>query len=114
MYSDEKMQQLIALRNGDLAAENANEYWSEEDSRKAKKMFEEGYGISDIALELKRTEVSVTCHLQNQGLFAKQCRPRMKSAKSKNAVCLCKDCKVKNCPAKGLGKKVCDQYLPDN
>jgi len=43
MENNEKRKQLIALRNGEMVAENANEYWSDDDNRKSGEMFENGY-----------------------------------------------------------------------
>ena len=110
MSESKKRSRLVDLRKGNRPAENANGYWTEEDKQKSKKMFEEGYGISDIALALKRTEVSVTCHFQNVGLFARQSRPRKRTANTKEVRCLCAKCRMMDCPHRGNSSETCEGY----
>ena len=97
--ADDYSEQLQALRNGQLPPDNRNDYWSEEDTKKLVALFKAGVGLSQIALILKRTELSVTCRLQALGEFVPQCRPRAK--KSKVPRCKCKKCDCEDCPRIG-------------
>ena len=89
-----------------------NKSKSESKGKKASKesVEEEVQEILDIALALKRTEVSVTCHFQNVGFFTKQSRPRKRTANSKEAHCLCAKCKMMDCPHRGNSSETCEGY----
>jgi len=58
-----KQSMIAALRRGELLAERAYEYWSDEEREKVLRMFYDGIGISEIAMTLKRSELSVIQHL---------------------------------------------------
>lgn len=99
---------LIDLRNGKSAPVNGNGYWSEHDREKLQKMYEDGTDISEISIDLGRTEVSVYSQLLQMGLFAPQCRQRDRSKKP--AVrCLCPNCDCRSCP--NYGKEQCKKNV---
>lgn len=89
--------ELIALRTGEKPAERSGEYWSQEEAQQAERLFLNGTGLSEIALELGRNEVAICQQLIKMGLLARQCRPRLKKKKLSHAECLCPFCSVKTC-----------------
>lgn len=54
-----KQELLIALRNGIIPSERSGEYWEEDEKRTLKEMFWNGTGISEIAVDLQRSENAV-------------------------------------------------------
>lgn len=50
---------LIALRNGEIPSERSGEYWEEDEKSKLKRMFWNGAGISEMAVDLQRSENAV-------------------------------------------------------
>ena len=99
---------LIDLRSGKTAPINGNGYWSEHDREKLQRMYKDGTDISEISIDLGRTEVSVYSQLLQMGLFAPQCRQRGRSKKP--AVrCLCPNCDCSSCP--NYGKEQCKKNV---
>ena len=55
-----KQSRLIALRTGEVPAEHSGEYWSKADIQLLERLYcQDGIDISDIALQLGRTEGAV-------------------------------------------------------
>lgn len=90
---------LVALRTGKKPAQRSGEYWSKEELQRIEDLYEEGVGMSDIALQFDRTEVAVFQQLGKMGLLSRQCRPcAHKQEKSELAGgCHCPTCQVKDC-----------------
>lgn len=93
---------LIALRTGQKPAQRSGEYWSKEELEQIESLYEEGIGISDIALQFERTEVAVFQQLGKMGLLSRQCRPRthkksMEGMTERPPKCFCPDCTVRDC-----------------
>lgn len=93
-----KQNQLIALRNGEVPAEHSGEYWSKEDIQLLVRLYcQEGIGISDIALQLGRTEGAVCQQLTKMGLLSAQGKHRSRKKKETIPQCYCSICQVKDC-----------------
>ena len=59
MQINNKQDLLIALRNGEIPSERSGEYWEEGEKKKLEQMFWAGVGISEIAVDLQRSENAV-------------------------------------------------------
>ena len=82
----EKQQLLIALRTGEMPAERSGEYWSEEELQLLKRLYcEDGIDISDITLQLGRSELAVCQQLTKLGLLSPQGKPRARKKKPPSA-----------------------------
>ena len=97
-----KQDELIALRTGTKPAERSGEYWSEEDSALLRQLYAEGVGISEIALQLGRSEGAVCQQLTKMGLLTPQGRHRTRKKEADETTewpdgCLCPHCSVKAC-----------------
>lgn len=97
-----KQNELIALRTGAKPAERSGEYWSKEDSALLGQLYAEGVGISEIALQLGRTEGAVCQQLIKMGLLTPQGRHRTRKKEADETTelpcgCLCPHCSVKAC-----------------
>ena len=93
---------LIALRTGQKPAQRSGEYWSKEELQQIENLYEEGVGMSDIALRFDRTEVAVFQQLGKMGLLSRQCRPRAHKKKGEVKLelpggCHCPHCNVTEC-----------------
>ena len=82
-----KNEQIIAIRQQFVSNERHREYWSDYEKNKLKEMFENGIGITEMALELQRSEMAIVNQLNAMGLF-KKCRAPKKAKKE----CLCPQC----------------------
>ena len=93
--------ELIALRNGERPPQRSGEYWTEEEVRQLSIMFEGGMGISEIAIQLDRSEISVYQQLEKRGFLSAQSKPRNRIKKERTMTdCLCPFCgnnACKNC-----------------
>lgn len=58
-----KQELLIALRNGVIPSERSGEYWEEDEKAKLRQMFWKGKGISEMAVDLQRSENAVVQQL---------------------------------------------------
>ena len=92
---------LKALRSGKVQAEHAGNYWSKEDREKLCQLFGANCSISQIAVEMGRTERAVFNQLDKAGLFNPQSKPRGRRACSSEGQYLCPDCNVKTCQNHG-------------
>ena len=79
-------------------AERSGEYWSKEDIRSLEQLYcQEGIGISDIALQLGRTEGAVCQQLTKIGLLSLQGKHRTRKQKKPISQCYYPICQVKDC-----------------
>lgn len=88
---------LIVLRSGKSAPVNGNGYWSDRDREYLKTNYADGADISELSLELGRTEASVFTQLFLMGMLSAQCTKRAQCKKAK-VKCLCPNCECTSCP----------------
>ena len=62
-------------------------YWSKEDDKELKKKYDEGYGISEIAIEVGRTENSISKRIKDLKLDAKRYNTKRREPKQKGCIC---------------------------
>ena len=91
-------EKIHSLRTGQELPKNRNEYWSKEQDEQQMKFFEEDAGLTEMALDLGRTEVSIVFRLLSMGAFLPQSRPRSpnKNKDEKNG-CRCPKCTRTDC-----------------
>lgn len=93
-----KQSRLIALRTGEVPAEHSGEYWSKADIQLLERLYcQDGIDISDIALQLGRTEGAVCQQLTKMGLLSPQSKHRSRKKKEPIPQCYCSICQVKDC-----------------
>ena len=83
----DKQKKLAALRKGELLTERSCGYWSEEEKEKLLCMFWAGIGISEIAIELQRTESAVVKQLMDLDVLTYPQNRRKRSPKVKPCSC---------------------------
>lgn len=93
------------IREGNILPERAGEYWSEEEREELKQRFYSGEGITEISLQLHRTESAIMQQLVVQKLLKSPGTERPRSPKQPQ--CLCSKCQFgpnrcgRNCPYGG-------------
>ena len=75
-------------------------YWSEDDVYNLKMMFSQGVGISQIAIELQRSELAVMQEIEKLDLYERKEHPRRfrKSRAPKGFLCYYCNGECDNCP----------------
>ena len=103
---DDLFTELQLLRTGKKAPRNGNDYWSEADEKTLITLFHQAVGISEIAVRLGRTELSVVQRLNLRGEFFQQCRPRSPNkSKCVETCCKCPTCPCTDCKNCGKDQK---------
>lgn len=83
-----------ALRQRMAHLDREGGYWSDSDRELLTSMFEEGYGITEIAIILQRTEPAVVQQIEKMDLYHRKEHPVRRKAKPKPPACLCGDCQL--------------------
>ena len=81
------------------------DYWTEDERRQLKRMFNDGEDLSEIALILQRTEIAICQQAVALGLYVRKRRPGQ--PKNDSECCLCKKCTASlgKCPR----RQQCDE-----
>ena len=81
------------------------DYWTEDERRQLKRMFNDGEDLSEIALILQRTEIAICQQTVALGLYVRKRRPG--KPKDDSECCLCKKCTASlgKCPR----RQQCDE-----
>lgn len=84
MKNEEVFQESVrSMRNQTLRADRAGDYWTDDEKNRLKTLFDSGVGITEIALELGRTEPAVYQQIEKMDLYGrKQNRSGRETAKS--------------------------------
>jgi len=93
---------LTAFRNGNLLPERSGAYWEQEERSELQRLYQEGTGISQIALTLQRSEIAVIQQLAAMQLLTPPNKVRIQ--KPRSVSCLCQKCSVPDCPHRFEGK----------
>ena len=86
-----------AIRSGRIVPERSREYWSEEERSELVRLFEDGAGITYIAVQLQRSEMAVIQQLMGMDMLTP---PGVKTDREPKAPhCRCKGCRLaSHCP----------------
>lgn len=88
---------IIAMRSGDFDLENDGQYWSEADKRMLIDFFNEGIGITKMALEMGRSEPAIVQQLVKERMFEHETQTRR--SRERSCICRCPQCEdYKTCP----------------
>ena len=76
------------MRKRTTKLEHEGDYWSEDEKKSLKQKFDDGMGISEIALFLQRTEPAVIQQIEKMDLYGRKANPvRRKYAKEISSPC---------------------------
>lgn len=95
-----------AIREGRMLPERSREYWGDDEREKLINLYSSGVGISQIALELQRSEMAVIQRLITEDLLTPPGAARKRSVKEPH--CLCEECPIRaKCKQKGRRQEAC-------
>ena len=90
MYTDAKS--VINMRNRTVRLDREGDYWTEEEKEQLVRSFQEGKGITAMAMLLQRTEPAIIQQIEKMDLYQRKTNPIKKRTVAKQPVCLCTTC----------------------
>lgn len=78
------------MRNRTVRLDREGDYWTAEEREILVQKFQEGEGITAMALQLQRTESAIIQQIEALDLFGR----KKKNSSTKLPRCLCSDCKL--------------------
>lgn len=91
---NELTQTLVKIRQCTTRLAHEGAYWEEPEKEKLSRMFYSGVGISEIAVELQRTEPAIFQQIEKMDLYQRKENPQRKKYASRQPGCLCKSCQL--------------------
>ena len=80
------------MRQRTARMEHEGDYWSDEEKRQLRILFEQGIGISEMAVRLQRSERAIYQQIEKMDLYGRKANPK-RNQKQKAPSCLCSRCK---------------------
>lgn len=80
------------LRRRGSRMEREGDYWDQDEKKRLEDMFDDGVGISEIAIRLQRTEPAVIQQIEKLDLYRRKDHPKRRRMTSKACSCLCPSC----------------------
>ena len=89
-----------SLRNRGGRLEREGDCWTQEEKERLSEMFQEGIGISEMAIRLQRTEPAVFQQAEKLYLYRRKDWPKRRKNIKKAPTCCCTTCEVasSSCP----------------
>ena len=93
MRSEKAFQESVrSMRHQTLRADHTGDYWMDYEKKRLKVRFDSGIGITEIALELGRTEPAVYQRIEKMDLYGRKQNPQRQRNGKKLPDCLCGRC----------------------
>ena len=92
MNQDEFREAVINMRRSPALLERRGEYWSNEDKEKVDNLFNQGVGITEIAMILQRSESAIMQQIEKQDLYDRKLYPTRQRNSPVLSKCLCEVC----------------------
>lgn len=91
------------MRNRTVRLDREGDYWKDDKKGQLERMFNEGVGITEMAMELQRTEPAIIQQVEKMDLYQRKAAPIRKKSSFKQPQCLCSDCSLDPtlCPMNG-------------
>lgn len=83
------------MRRRTIHLDREGVYWNKYDLEQLVMMFNEGYGVSEIAVALQRTEWAVIQQAEKMDLYGRKENPQRRKSDQPKAVCLCDLCQLR-------------------
>ena len=106
MMDQEKYREAVrTVRRSPALLERRGEYWSNEDKEKVDNLFNQGVGITEIAMILQRSESAVMQQIEKQALYDRKLYPTRQRNSPVLSKCLCEVCVADSalCPLRSGG-----------
>ena len=99
MFQDTYTESVKNMRNRTVRLDREGDFWTADEKEALVRKFNEGEGITTMALELQRTESAVIQQIEAMDLFGR----KKKNPAQKPPCCLCANCKLDPalCPRQG-------------
>lgn len=108
MFRNSYEESVKNMRNRTVRLDREGDYWTAEEKEALVQKFNEGEGITAMALDLQRTESAVIQQIEALNLFGR----KKKNATPKQPCCLCSTCKLE--PAACLHHGRCPKLQEEN
>lgn len=82
------------LRKRGSRMEREGDYWDQDEKERLEEMFEDGTGISEMAIRLQRTEPAVIQQIEKLDLYHRKDHPKRRRPFTKMCKCLCSNCEA--------------------
>ena len=92
LFDKPEKEAVIAMRNREVRLDRDGEYWTEEEKQQLRLLFEAGYGITEIAYNLHRTEAAIYQQIESLDLYNRKANPQRRRSAAKPRGCLCENC----------------------
>lgn len=92
--SEDRRQIIINLRNRTTRLEREGDFWTEEERCQLRHMFETGVGLSDMCVQLQRTEPAVFQQIEKMDLYHRKDKPTRTRSAPKPLACHCDNCPI--------------------
>ena len=83
-----------SMRNRNRRLDREGDYWSQAEKDRLHNLFDEGIGLSEIAIRLQRTEPAVFQQIEKMDLYQRKSYPQRRRSSTRSESCLCQQCKV--------------------
>lgn len=108
MFQDTYTESVKIMRNRTVRLDREGDYWTADEKETLVRKFNEGEGITTMALELQRTESAVIQQIEAMDLFGR----KRKRSTTRQPYCLCASCKLEPaaCPHQRRCPKLQEGY----
>ena len=98
--SQEYLETVKSMRKRTTRLEREGDYWTQEEREKLTRLFDSGAGLTDIAIQLQRTEPAVYQQAEKLDLYQRKEKPARHRNGPPPSFCLCDRCRidVTSCP----------------
>ena len=95
----EYTQTIKSMRQRTTRLDREGDYWTDEEKRQLRILFDQGIGISEMAVRLQRSEPAIYQQIEKMDLYGRKAKPKRKK-KQNSPRCLCNRCKCSGntCP----------------
>lgn len=94
MTEHELTEGVISMRNRTVRMDREGDYWTDEEKEQLVKLFQEGEGITAIAIRLQRTEPAIMQQIEKMDLYRRKAAPVRRKGAPKPPTCLCINCEL--------------------
>ena len=101
MATENKFLEMVRhMRMRTMRMEHEGDYWTKEEQEELRSLFNQGTGITEIAIQLQRTEPAVIQQIEKLDLYQRKQYPKRRRIIPNAWECLCPVCKAAphSCP----------------
>lgn len=95
MMSEQEYKEAVrSMRNRTTRMDREGDYWTDDEKEKLRFIFNSGEGITDIAIQLQRSEPAVMQQIEKMDLYQRKENPQRRRSGFREARCLCEACRM--------------------